>query len=155
VHPTIVLAAPRDKKKGKDTHYSHYFSLHIFGFCHANTPDLFALEIAEHMGGPPPWKRFQNQKKSVGRLAEATLESVWARTEWPSDEVISSLWDLHRIRREQVIEWFQQKRRGSRGVSQTVGSEKSGTRLEDKDNAENAEKDWDTEWDAVDYSENK
>lgn len=62
--------------------------------------------------GPPPWKRYQ--KKTLGRQVEQTLEAVWQRTEWPNDETIASLWDLHRVRREQVIEWFQHRRRKAR-----------------------------------------
>ena len=42
---------------------------------------------------------------------EATLELVWERTKWPSDETIDSLWDLHRVRRDVVIEWFSRKRK--------------------------------------------
>ena len=62
--------------------------------------------------GPPPWKRYQ--KKTLGKQVEHTLEAVWQRTEWPNDETIASLWDLHRVRKDQVIEWFQRRRRNAR-----------------------------------------
>ena len=51
--------------------------------------------------GTPAWKRF-NKPKSLGRQAEATLEMIYSRTQWPSDDVIDSMWDLHRVRREKV-----------------------------------------------------
>ena len=51
--------------------------------------------------GTPAWKRF-SKPKSLGRQAEATLEMVYSRTQWPSDDVIDSMWDLHRVRREKV-----------------------------------------------------
>ncbi|GAB4822358.1 hypothetical protein N2152v2_009404 [Parachlorella kessleri] len=57
----------------------------------------------------PAWKRF-SKPKSLGRQAEATLEMVYSRTQWPSDDVIDSMWDLHRMRRDKVIEWFKTKR---------------------------------------------
>lgn len=31
--------------------------------------------------------------------------------QWPSDEAVSGLWELHRLPRERVVEWFQQRRR--------------------------------------------
>jgi hypothetical protein len=35
---------------------------------------------------------------------------LWTRTEWPSDDVIQSMWDLHRVRRDVVIDWFKARR---------------------------------------------
>ena len=97
---------------------------------------------AGYKGGPglPPWKRFQ--KKGLGRQAEATLESVWMRTQWPSDDTISSMWNLHRVRREQVITWFQEKRRVERGGSPSK-EKKEGN------NSPGPSTDWDAEWNTV------
>ena len=50
-------------------------------------------------GGIPAWK---TRSKGLGRQAEATLEMIYARTPWPTDEVVASLWDLHRLRKERV-----------------------------------------------------
>ncbi len=51
--------------------------------------------------GVPAWKRY-DRVKSLGRQAEATLEMVYSRTQWPSDDVIDSMWDLHRLRKDKV-----------------------------------------------------
>jgi hypothetical protein len=61
--------------------------------------------------GPPAWKvRARTAERKLGRQAEATLEMLWTRTEWPSDDVIQSMWDLHRVRRDVVIDWFKARR---------------------------------------------
>lgn len=87
--------------------------------------------------GPPPWKQFP--KKGIGRQAEATLEAVWERTQWPNDETIAGLWDLHRVRREQVVEWFQNRRRKERmGESSVTAKEKTASSTN-----------WDAEWDGT------
>lgn len=52
-------------------------------------------------GGMPAWKRREGQR-NLGRQAEATLEMVYAKTQWPSDAVVASMWDLHRIRKDKV-----------------------------------------------------
>lgn len=70
----------------------------------------------------PVWKRF---KKGIGKQAEATLETLWSRTEWLTEEHIQGMWDMHRVRREQVIEWYAQRRRESRRQKKQ-GQEKSG-----------------------------
>ena len=64
---------------------------------------------------PGAWKQY-SKKKALGRQAEATLEMIYTRTEWPSDEAVSSLWDLHRLPREKVVEWFVQRRRQTSGA---------------------------------------
>ncbi|EFN59681.1 hypothetical protein CHLNCDRAFT_133200 [Chlorella variabilis] len=61
-------------------------------------------------GGTPAWKHY-HKKKALGRQAEATLEMIFTRTQWPSDEAVSSLWDLHRLPREKALDWFKQRRR--------------------------------------------
>jgi hypothetical protein len=99
-------------------------------------------------GGIPPWKRYT--KKTLGRQAEATLESVWMRTQWPSDDTIASLWNLHRLRRDQVLTWFQEKRKKERGggggsSSKAVGSTVSSVGTE----SIGAKTDWDAEWDPL------
>lgn len=92
-------------------------------------------------GGVPPWKLYK--KKGVGRQAEATLETLWEHTQWPNDETISSMWDLHKVRRDQVIEWFQEKRRVARsGGRSGRGGPGRGVTEQTEDGT-----DWDAEWD--------
>lgn len=91
----------------------------------------------------PPWKRYAKDKRIIGRQAEATLEMIFSKTEWPSDDVVSSMWDLHRLRREHVVEWFQMKRReknGGKGPSAGKGRRQGGS-------SSRGTKDWDAEWD--------
>lgn len=90
--------------------------------------------------GLPPWKR--HQKKGLGRQAEATLESVWERTQWPSDDTISSMWDLHRVRREQVVAWFQERRRAQRGGGTSKDTKQGGV-------STGTSTDWDAQWDVT------
>ncbi|KAL4427724.1 hypothetical protein ABPG75_001813 [Micractinium tetrahymenae] len=59
--------------------------------------------------GAPAWRSYP-KKKALGRQAEATLEMIFNRTQWPSDDTIASLWDLHRLPREKVVEWFKKRR---------------------------------------------
>lgn len=56
--------------------------------------------------------------------------------QWPSDDTIASLWDLHRLPREKVVEWFKTRRMreqrqlrgggGSGGGSSTPRSSRGG-----------------------------
>lgn len=64
--------------------------------------------------GPPAWKRYAKKDKALGRQAEATLEMIWSKTEWLTDEHIQGMWDAHRVRKEVVIEWFAKRRKESR-----------------------------------------
>jgi hypothetical protein len=90
---------------------------------------------------------------------EATLERVWERTHWPSDETIEGLWDLHRLKKEQVIEWFANKRRLARseGSKTQKAGKKSAASVRDgqEDTDRVLEKDgtsltvWDSEWNAA------
>ena len=64
--------------------------------------------------GPPAWKRYAKKDKALGRQAEATLEMIWSKTEWLTDEHIQGMWDAHRVRKDVVIEWFANKRRESK-----------------------------------------
>lgn len=57
----------------------------------------------------PPWKRYYHQKK-LSRQAEATLESIYLRTQWPNDQVIEGVWQLHKMPRQKVIDWFKERR---------------------------------------------
>jgi hypothetical protein len=75
--------------------------------------------------------------------------------QWPSDEAVSSLWDLHRIPREKVIEWFQtrrrqdQRRRGSGGSAAAGGVARPSSPGPAARNAApsgGAATDWDAEW---------
>lgn len=60
------------------------------------------MRIFVQFAGMPAWKRRARGGKSIGRQAEATLEMVYRRTAWPSDDVIDGLWDLHKIRKDQA-----------------------------------------------------
>lgn len=97
--------------------------------------------LAGYKGGDgiPPWKRYE--KKGLSRAAEATLETVWSRTQWPSDDIISSMWDLHRLRKDQVITWFQERRRVVRSGGKGGGKSGSGAAA-----ATEPGTDWDDEW---------
>ena len=64
--------------------------------------------------GPPAWKRYAKKDKGLGRQAEATLEMIWSKTEWLTEEHIQGMWDVHRVRKDVVIEWFANKRKQSR-----------------------------------------
>jgi hypothetical protein len=67
--------------------------------------------------GPPAWKRFAKKDKTLGRQAEATLEMIWSKTEWLTDEHIQGMWDMHRVRKDVVVAWFAEKRRQRRKPS--------------------------------------
>lgn len=73
-----------------------------------------ASSSAQPQQGPPAWKRYAKKDKSLGRQAEATLEMIWSKTEWLTEEHIQGMWDAHRVRKDVVIEWFAQKRKESR-----------------------------------------
>lgn len=107
-------------------------------------------------GGIPPWKRYT--KKTLGKQAEATLESVWRRTQWPSDDTIASLWNLHRLRRDQVLTWFQDKRKQERSGGGGGGGTKASSgdsSNRDTDNIIGSKTDWDAEWDPLGAEEDE
>jgi len=62
----------------------------------------------------PAWKRYAKKDKSLGRQAEATLEMIWSKTEWLTDEHIRGMWEEHRVRKDVVVAWFSEKRKESR-----------------------------------------
>ena len=64
--------------------------------------------------GQPAWKRYAKKDKALGRQAEATLEMIWSKTAWLTDEHIQGMWDEHRVRKDVVVAWFAQKRLASR-----------------------------------------
>ena len=64
--------------------------------------------------GPPAWKQYARKDKALGKQAEATLEMIWSKTEWLTEEHIQGMWDNHRVRRDVVIDWFMKKRRESK-----------------------------------------
>jgi hypothetical protein len=66
-------------------------------------------------GRHAPWRRYEHEKKGMSKAEEATLNTVYAKTKYPSDAVVDGLWDLHGLRREQVIAWFAARRREERG----------------------------------------
>lgn len=73
-----------------------------------------ASSSSQSQSGPPAWKRFAKKDKTLGRQAEATLEMIWSKTEWLTDEHIQGMWDSHRVRKDVVVAWFAEKRRQRR-----------------------------------------
>jgi hypothetical protein len=69
---------------------------------------------------PPAWKRYAKKDKTLGRQAEATLEMIWSKTEWLTDDHIQGMWEEHRVGKEAVVAWFANKRRESRRRKQHV-----------------------------------
>jgi hypothetical protein len=151
------------KEKVVTVPYSHYYYFSIYKNAHAlRFTFYFTLDFVGSFksggsggggrgggrgdGGIPPWKRYT--KKTLGRQAEATLESVWMRTQWPSDDTIASLWNLHRLRRDQVLTWFQDKRKKERGGG---GGQKASSGISSSSSVESvgAKTDWDAEWDPL------
>jgi hypothetical protein len=94
----------------------------------------------------PPWKRYAQQKKQLGRQAEKTLEMIFARTEWPNDDVVASMWDLHRMNKLDVVKWFQERRRETRGGSRE--RRRGGAAPTPPVAEEDADAAWDTQWKA-------
>lgn len=115
-------------------------------------------------GSPALWRRSEGYK-SLGRQAEATLESVFARTQWPSDEVVASLWDLHRLPRERVVAWFAERRRqlSARSKQHPAGESGRGGRASRGQygggaggwgrQQQRGSTDWDAEWGSGDESQ--
>jgi hypothetical protein len=60
--------------------------------------------------GKAPWAG-NFAKKKMPRAVEATLEKVFDATPHPSQKVIASLWDLHKLPKRKVLTWFEEKRR--------------------------------------------
>jgi uncharacterized membrane protein YgcG len=58
--------------------------------------------------GTPFWKTFR--KPRLGRDQKDTLEGVYAVSRFPTDDVIDSMFELVRLRRDQVIAWFRERR---------------------------------------------
>lgn len=74
-------------------------------------------------GGQPAWKRFAKTDKAIGKRAEATLEMIWSRTEWLTEDHIQGMWEEHRVRKDVVVAWFAEKRRASRRAKKGQGGE--------------------------------
>ncbi|CAG9464268.1 unnamed protein product [Pedinophyceae sp. YPF-701] len=49
-------------------------------------------------------------RKRINPTIERTLETVYEKTSRPSDEILRSLWDLHKVPRQDVIAWFEARR---------------------------------------------
>mmetsp|Transcript_33540 Transcript_33540/g.79588 ORF Transcript_33540/g.79588 Transcript_33540/m.79588 type:complete len:131 (-) Transcript_33540:22-414(-) len=54
-------------------------------------------------------------KKRLSKAAQRTLEAVWQQTHWPSDEVVRSVYRLHRVPRQRVLQWFSERRASEGG----------------------------------------
>jgi hypothetical protein len=64
-----------------------------------------------HASLPPRvayWKTFR--KTRMGRDQRDTLERVYSETRFPSDDLIASMYDLVRLQRDEVIQWFTDRR---------------------------------------------
>lgn len=62
------------------------------------------------LAGSAPWAANFGQKK-MPRSVEATLERIFERTSSPTDAMVASLWDLHRLPKRRALDWFAQRRR--------------------------------------------
>ena len=51
---------------------------------------------------------------------------VPACLQWPSDEAIEGLWELHRLPQKQVVEWFRAKRQQEDALRKRGGSNPGG-----------------------------
>lgn len=60
--------------------------------------------------GSAPWAG-NYAKKKLPRSVEATLEKVFEATPEPSQKVVASLWDLHKLSKRRVLGWFAARRR--------------------------------------------
>lgn len=63
--------------------------------------------------------------KAIGKRAEATLEMIWSKTEWLTDDHIRGMWDEHRVRKDVVVAWFAERRRQSRQAKATSNRSKA------------------------------
>jgi len=50
------------------------------------------------------------KKKRLSADVLRTLESIYNRTAFPSDEIIRGLWDLHKLNRDTALQWFMARR---------------------------------------------
>jgi hypothetical protein len=78
--------------------------------------------FVECAGGPSDWAKTPGNKK-LTKAMEATLERVYEDNRYPSDAVIASLWDLHRLPRGRLIDWFADRRRLERGIKPAADDE--------------------------------
>jgi Homeodomain len=67
-----------------------------------------------YAGSPADWARTPANKK-LSKEVLATLEMVYQQNKFPSDEVLRSLWDLYRLPRRRLIDWFADRRRQDHG----------------------------------------
>ena len=47
------------------------------------------------------------------RAVEATLERIFEASPRPSEDVVAGLWDLHRLPKRRVLDWFAVRRRAA------------------------------------------
>lgn len=71
--------------------------------------DDFCFELVT-FAGSAPWAANYGRKK-LPRSAEATLERIFDDSPYPSEAVVKGLFDLHRLPRRRVLDWFAQRRR--------------------------------------------
>jgi hypothetical protein len=99
----------------------------------STAPRVFKEGGPEHV---PFWKRQQLQRGTkITRQAESTLEMVFSKTRWPSDEVVESMYELHKLRKDVVVGWFRSRREEEKGLGRGGGGGRSsgGDRDEDID----------------------
>ncbi len=98
-------------------------------------------QVSSGGGGQPAWKRFAKKDKALGKRAEATLEMIWSKTAWLTDEHIQGMWDEHRVRKDVVVAWFAERRRESRRQKKTGAGAGDGRVDEVEDAVEDAVED--------------
>lgn len=93
--------------------------------------DSTSDDEVEKGGGFIPYqvRRTMPRDKKFKQDVLRTLEMVFERTPYPSDDVIRSLWDLHKIPRSMAIEWFANKRKETQpATSQAEAASASGSK---------------------------
>jgi hypothetical protein len=73
--------------------------------------------------------------------------------QWPSDEAIEGLWELHRLPQKQVVEWFRAKRQQEDALRKRGGKVRpavpaaSAAEGASSSSSGRSDTDWDAKWD--------
>lgn len=123
IHRAPVTGAPQLPHDHRISRVSRVSRIHV----HRVVTCMAGRKAANSSRGPqvssgngqPAWKRYAKKDKALGKRAEATLEMIWSKTAWLTDEHIQGMWDEHRVRKDVVVAWFAEKRRESRRQKKT------------------------------------
>ena len=78
--------------------------------------EVLLIDFTFLYSGDAPWASNYGRKK-LPRSAEATMERIFDETPRPSEAIVKGLFDLHRLPRRRVLDWFAQRRRERGPVS--------------------------------------